>query len=341
MVVKLDGGGLPDRHLVMGRRQGLQAVLLPPEEGLAPAAGPLLEGRGVDGIHGLVDCRSEFRDADEHSVAHGGDDLSLHHANAHLDSGLVLWPANPCRHDSHAVVLAHEPVLLIDDELLYRVLDDAGLAVVRHDDGRRAAELAEGADVPVDPRLLSHVRIGPGEDHRGVRQAGHEHVGLANLAGVRVAIRRALASPIDLHLLGRTTVDMQGDAVPLRPFAMALAESRVHEGIGAVIGGLHAVLAPKKRHRDPGFAHLALDPLVVDGELPVIAGLLRRVEHGSDCRIVHLAGQRPPKPLALSELLDQLHGGSRAAAGGSVPIVGVAIRSARAAGGRPRRSNHP
>lgn len=62
----------------------------------------------------------------------------LHHANAHLDSGLVLWPANPCRHDSHAVVLAHEPVLLIDDELLYRVLDDAGLAVVRHDDGRRA-----------------------------------------------------------------------------------------------------------------------------------------------------------------------------------------------------------
>ena len=115
-------------------------------------------------------------------------------------------------------------------------------------------------------------------------------MGLANLAGVRVAIRRALASPIDLHLLGRATVDMQGDAVPLRPFAMALAESRVHEGIGAVIGGLHAVFAPKKRHRDPGFAHLALDPLVVDGELPVIAGLLRRVEHGSDCRIVHLAG---------------------------------------------------
>ncbi len=43
MVVKLDGGGLPDRHLVMGRRQGLQAVYSPargrPRACCRPASG--------------------------------------------------------------------------------------------------------------------------------------------------------------------------------------------------------------------------------------------------------------------------------------------------------------
>lgn len=276
VVVKLDGGGLPDRHLVRSRRQGLEEVLLLAEEDLPPASGPLLERGRVHGVHRLLDRLGELAEADERPVPERGDDPALHDAHAHLDGRLVLGSPHPRRHHGAAVVLRHAPVLLVDHQLLDGVAQDARLAVVGDEDRRRAAELAERPDMAVDPGLLAHVGVGPCEYGRREGQARHEHVGLAYLAGVGIAPSGARPGPVDLHLLGWPPIDVHGDGVASGPLAMALAEGGVHEGLRARVRRPDAVLAPQQRHRDAGAAHLPLDPLVVDGVPSRVDGGLRR-----------------------------------------------------------------
>jgi hypothetical protein len=156
-------------------------------------------------------------------------------------------------------VLAHAPVLLVDDERLLGVPGYRRLAVVWYEDRRGSAEEREHADVRAHPGLLVCLVEFLGVEVVGIREARREHVDLEDLAGV--------ADPVDLYRRGRLVLDAHADVVALRPFAVLLAEGGVHVRLLAAGDGRVAVLVPQKRHRHPAPVQLRCDALVVDRRL--------------------------------------------------------------------------
>lgn len=143
VVVKIDGDLLAGRHLVGSRRQRDEQRLFLGEEYALPAAIAPLEGARVDGGDLVRQSGVELFQRHEPPVPQREHRLALDEADAHLHAGLVPRPSRPGGHDGTPVVLAHAPVLLVDDERLFGVLGHRGLAVVRHENGGCAAEKGE------------------------------------------------------------------------------------------------------------------------------------------------------------------------------------------------------
>lgn len=122
-------------------------------------------------------------------------------------------------------MLAHAPVLLVDDEGLFSVLGHDGLAVVWDEDGDGAAEEGEHVNVGIDPSLLVGSVGSLGIKVVGMGQTACEHVDLQQLARVRICRLGRIADPVDLHGLGRLVLDPHADVVGLRPCFVLLQKA--------------------------------------------------------------------------------------------------------------------
>ena len=147
VVVEVDPDLLPCGQFVVGRRERLELGPVPEVEEFPPRL-PVLPHDPVVQLGKLLGHgRVEFFKGEEPPVPQGGQDPSLDVLDRHLGLGLVPGFSGAGWDDRHAVMLGQFLIRWIDVGVVTTGLGDAGLEVVRHQDGTDAAEVTEGPDM--------------------------------------------------------------------------------------------------------------------------------------------------------------------------------------------------
>ena len=127
-------------------------------------------------------------------------------ADAGFDFAFPIGVADATRQRDGAVVREHVAIERIERRVVDVGREHALFEVIEHDDGRGAAEPAEGALVQLTPRLRARSPRQQADGFPRVRQREEKESGAAVLAGLGPTHHRALAV-IDLALFARTRGD--------------------------------------------------------------------------------------------------------------------------------------
>ena len=258
-------------------------------------------------------------------------DPASDHLDADLNLGFITRLIGPRRDDRRAVMPRHVGPRVrpwagprtgagaVDQRLVERGLDDAGLQIVADRLARDPAKIGKGADMRRDPvwQLLAPGRLGIGQ--AGGAEHGDKNLYRDSLAGAGIDHRAGAAGEIDKQFLAGDMDLAHCRLQPAGPGSIQIAEP----GIAEPIGGAGAVLFPQQRQRHVGAAQLMMHPGPIGHRTLIGRGPAgRRKQQRFEPRVIEIFGQRPSDP-----------GGARPA---QIP-ADRALAQPQAAGHRPLR----
>lgn len=119
-----------------------------------------------------------------------------------LDDRLILRLSDPRRNDGRGKMRGHVRVVFVQIGIVQVTFDDPLSQTIGHRDVGHAVVMSKHASMAGDPVATLHVLGRPGKQQLTEAQAGHEHVGFVDLAGLDVVPFDRIACVIDLDPLG-------------------------------------------------------------------------------------------------------------------------------------------